>query len=279
MQHLRITTACLIALVTLGLNAQQFSFNMVFQDSLGNTDTLIFGYDPEATWGIDIEFGEENIHGEPIDTTFDVRVSDEIDRHHDTINIYDTFSLKKMIVKEDCDRWPTPIPINIRCDNWPVTAYWDSSLFYTECLEGSVFTSVHPGGWWDVGSASDLWRILLSQKSQVTFSTNIRDYAEQDSIAVFWVAMATKWHLFTSVESLDKKSIQLYPNPTDGNLYYDNKYTSTIDHLEIIDLAGTIHPVPNKSGTIETENLPPGIFLLRAVMSDQSVIIQRFIKQ
>lgn len=252
---------------------------MVFEDSKGNKDSLIFGYDPSASWGVDNEFGEINIHGQIIDTIFDVRVSDELESPIDTIKEYDTCSLKKQIIRKDCDKFPSPIAINIRCNNWPVTAFWDSALFNTECLIGSVLTSTHPGGWWDVGSASDLGRVLLNQKSQVGFTSNIRDYDKQDSIAVFWVAMATKNHLSLEVDLLDQEhGIHIYPNPTTGTIFIDINGPETIQHIELVDTSGKIHSVAETFDSITLDEYESGIYFLKAVMSDQSIVIRKIIK-
>jgi hypothetical protein len=253
---------------------------MIFEDALGNSDTLIFGYDPEATLGIDPMFGEVNIHGLPIDTVFDVRVSDELEPLIDTIKVYDTFSLKKQIIRTDCDKFPTPIRVNIRCKNWPVTAYWDSTLFNTECLEGSVLTSVHPGGWWDVGSASDLWRILLSKKNQVTFTSNIHDYDEQDSISIFWVAMADQRHLLTSTQSkYNENVIQIFPNPTIGEVHFrgDNKYL--INKVEVFDILGVEKEVSYQNNILNVSHLKSGMYFIRVIMSDGSTIINNILKK
>jgi len=56
---------------------QEFSFQMYFQDSAGNKDTLTIGYDVNATDSIDAIFGETNIISTPLSPGLDVRVTNE----------------------------------------------------------------------------------------------------------------------------------------------------------------------------------------------------------
>lgn len=279
MTHTKSSAIFLLFCFTSLASAQEFSFKMVFEDSKGNKDSLIFGYDPSASWGVDTAFGEINIHGQIIDTIFDVRVSDELESPNYTINEYDTYSLKKQIIGKDCDNFPSPIAINFRCTNWPVTASWDSTLFNTECLVGSVLTGAHPGGWWCVFGESDLGRVLLNQKSQVRFTSNIHDYAIQDSIAVFWVAMSTKNHLSLEVDLMDHEhAIHIYPNPTTGTIFIDNRGPKTIHHIELVDTSGKIHSVSETLEVVNLDGYESGIYLLKAFLSDQSIVIRKIIK-
>ncbi|HQD34550.1 MAG TPA: hypothetical protein PKU81_03570, partial [Bacteroidales bacterium] len=55
----------------------EFKFYLAFEDSAGNKDTIWLGYDPSATLGIDILFGEENIKGIPFNEPFEVRISND----------------------------------------------------------------------------------------------------------------------------------------------------------------------------------------------------------
>jgi hypothetical protein len=67
------------ALLILSLNVapQDFSFKMTFIDAVGNTDTIVVGYDTDATDSVDVGFGELNIIDIPWDSLFDVRISNE----------------------------------------------------------------------------------------------------------------------------------------------------------------------------------------------------------
>lgn len=58
------------------MNGQEFIFEMYFEDAIGNKDTLVIGYDINATDSIDSVFGEKNIISVPLDSLFDVRMTD-----------------------------------------------------------------------------------------------------------------------------------------------------------------------------------------------------------
>ena len=59
------------------VTAQEFSFQMYFEDAAGNKDTLTIGYDPNGTDTIDAQFGEANIISTLPDSAFDLRITNE----------------------------------------------------------------------------------------------------------------------------------------------------------------------------------------------------------
>jgi len=88
-----------------------------------------------------------------------------------------------------------------------------------------VFTSVHPGGWWDTRSSSDLWISELNGTNQVTFTSNYtigqfnNNYADinnqNDTIPVFWQAFGDSSLLFLGVKEFKQNEIiSIYPNPS-----------------------------------------------------------------
>lgn len=77
---------------------EEFSFELYFEDALGNKDTVILGYDPNATDVIDITFGEVNILSQPWGSNFDVRIGDRsYETNNGTTNwlTSNTYSIKK----------------------------------------------------------------------------------------------------------------------------------------------------------------------------------------
>ncbi|MCF8417129.1 MAG: hypothetical protein K9G40_12865, partial [Crocinitomicaceae bacterium] len=83
---------------------EEFSFELYFEDALGNKDTLILGYDSNATNGIDPLFGELNMTGQPWDNTFEVRAGNGYLGEPDfplNINNFD-YQTKKQIKFKDC---------------------------------------------------------------------------------------------------------------------------------------------------------------------------------
>jgi hypothetical protein len=208
---------------------QAFSFPIVFEDAIGNKDTLVLGYDVNATDSIDEAFGEINIIGTPLDSLFDIRVSDAFWKGGSA-----TFHTKKQIIPASSCTGSSLITIDFKCVNWPVTASWDNSVFDDTCREGSVLTSVHPGGWWDTGSPSDLWRAELKNKNEVTFTSNVipggfdENYAyinqADDTIPVFWLAFGKAGLLWMDVDEIERsEQLNIFPNPNDGSFFIDNR--------------------------------------------------------
>jgi len=215
----------IITIVTIYFSSfgQQFSFPIYFQDAIGNKDTIILGYDINGTDAIDAIFGEINIISKPIDTALDVRITDEWSRRRNAIDT-GTYHSKKQIIKNNCGTWFSIIGIDIFAKHWPVTASWDSSLFNDTCRNGSVFTSINPGGWWDTGSQSDLGKVVFKNTNHVIFTSNIDHWSipdfgyvnyAGDSIAFFWQAFGDSTAFQpNNINDINKKEIfQIYPNP------------------------------------------------------------------
>ena len=67
---MRIYLIILAVLIGENLYSQEFKFNLFFQDSKGNKDTITLGYDINATDSIDSKLGETNIYKQQIDSIF-----------------------------------------------------------------------------------------------------------------------------------------------------------------------------------------------------------------
>ncbi|PWH85749.1 T9SS type A sorting domain-containing protein [Brumimicrobium oceani] len=245
--------------------AQTFQFQMFFEDAIGNKDTLTIGYDFNGTELIDSSFGEENIIGIPLDSTFDVRISDAFYHFGNA-----TFHTKKQILPNLCaGGWFPIVAIDIKCENWPVVATWDNSLFYNECREGSVFTSINPGGWWDTGSPSDLYRAELTSLNQVTFMSNYDPFWEvnenyayinssNDTIPYFWMAFGDLSLITLGVENISA-DFKLYPNPVKDLLYIDTS-AEFVKEVILVDMVGRRKNVEFKNGSIDLRSFKSGYY-------------------
>lgn len=259
-----------VATLLFGLSkAQTFSFYLYFEDAAGNRDTLQIGYAASATDTIDIAFGEFNILSNPLDSVFDVRMSDA------SINPgrKATYQTKKQILADSCTGWRFPVmQIDIKCQNWPVTASWDSTLFQNACRQGSVFTSMSPGGWWDVfGGASDFNRAFFTQSSSVTFSSNydsskaidgIYAYTNTagDTLAVFWMAFGDSSLITLSLKET-AFSVKIYPNPVKDYLQLDMP-DAEIASVQLFDLTGRYTSLDLKEGMLDLRHVPSGSYVL-----------------
>lgn len=279
--------------------AQNFSFQLNFTDVLGNKDSLVLGYDYTATDTIDTSFGELTIISTPHDTVFDVRVSDVY------TNLFSssspgTFQSKKQIMKQNSDCQFTTIAIEIFAKHWPITATWNNLLFNDTCREGSVFTSVHPGGWWDVGSPSNLYRTELASYNSITFSSNnsgnlnspSTNYdsgayldANNDTISVFWLKFADSTLLTTSInEHLLTNKIDIYPNPTNEKIHINITKDITLQNatVSIMDISGRLvlsDIALEYNNTIPLNHLPQGVYILNIRLNEKTQLFRKIVIQ
>jgi len=258
---------------------------MYFEDAIGNRDSLTIGYDINGTEQIDTAFGEVNIIGTPLDSIFDVRISDAFFNNGNA-----TFHTKKQILPDSCSGWRFPIvSIDIKSKNWPITANWDNSLFSIECSEGSVFTSFHPGGWWDVGGfPSDLNRVDLANENQVTFTSNYNptsgydeNYAyintSNDTIPVFWMAFGDSSLITLGVESASIE-FKSYPNPV-KDLFYIDIPNDFVKDVRLVDMVGRAKIVGFKNGYIDMSSIQPGYYLIIINCNDGKAKNMKILKE
>jgi len=268
---------------SLVLSAQEFSFTLHFEDSVGNTDSLVLGFDEMGTHLIDEAFGEENIIGQPWNDDFEVRVTDQWIQSMGGASIHS----KKQIINRFDDEHSI-VGIDIKTDNWPVKASWEETLF-TEAIEFSVFTSIHPGGWWDTGSPSNLSRKFLSSDGMVAFSNNVHvqgclDNAycylteEEEEVSNFWLAFGNYNYTNTKeVQWPDKVSI--FPNPTSGQVRFKSflgQYTA--DKVKLFDQWGNVLLEKDQVSSLDINHLPPGVYLVVITNSNGQQLAERLVK-
>jgi len=217
----KILLVVFISLVTLGYS-QTFSFKMAFVDGIGNKDTLTFGYDSLATDTIDANFNEINICSVPLNQNFDVRVSNLWDLAVTSL-MQTPFQTKRQILHStNCST--NPLTIEIKCKHWPVTAYWDKAPFNDACKNGTLITSVNPGGWFDTGTNSSLTTVPLNTKDSVTFTSNITigeangffNYLNNsgDTIPAYWFTFSDSTIFTVGLPKININQKGIYPNPT-----------------------------------------------------------------
>ena len=266
---------------------QEFAFELIFKDAIGNADTLIVGYDNSATSGIDTVFGESNIISDPVNSTFDVRFSDVLLNGTYT----PTYQSKKQIVTNECPNWLLSdfgISIDIHSNNYPVTVKWNSTLFADTCRIGTILTDVAPGGWFDTGGT---FRTFLEQKDSIVINFPHYDYINNQSqtIGVMWIAFmdssvfeipfdpiifTTWWLSLIEEDNSISNPLIVYPNPVENNLVV--QYPEETATLEIYDTQGKIIYSQSdfEKSEIDLSFLDMGIYLLR-IRSDNGASVTR----
>lgn len=291
MKQKTIFIAALLFPFVLHMQSQEFSFKMTFFDAVGNIDSIIIGYDPLATDSVDPVFGEHNIIDIPLDSVFDVRITNEWKKRAWYTETGSLYHIKKQIVPSNCDLNTSPISIDIKSIHWPVTASWDSSLFLDDCRKESVFTALNPGLWWDVSTPSDLYYKLMKEISGVTFTTNAGrklyepamdnddSYlnAQNDTIPVFWVATGSMPVKTNNL--LQEGKFLLYPNPGNGGYYIKNVEPLDIEKVIVYDIQGRIIYRAGAANFIDITRKSNGIYFYKMILKDKRILNGMVIKR
>jgi hypothetical protein len=284
-----ITSTLLISLSYVGM-AQQFAFNLSFTDSVGNVDSLTYGYDTLATNGIDPAFGETNIISVPLSSSFNVRFSDVF--LNGTRN--PSHQSKKQIIPNKCPDWLLSdfgASIEIDANNYPITLKWDKNLFKDSCRIGTILTDVHPGGWFDTRGR---FRAFLAEKDSVVINYPYYAYlnAHGKKIGVLWIAfmdssvykipfdpMIFESDPLSIASSIKQsKSIKTYPNPVKNNLFIESD--EIIEVLELLDIQGKVIISQKKitNTTIDMSAQVPGLYLLKTRDSKGNTSVKKLLK-
>jgi hypothetical protein len=232
----------------------------------------VLGYDMTATDTLDGSFGETNIIGTPWNNGLDVRITNEWNNRF-YLSSPGTWHTKKQIEKNNCGSWFTVNGIDIKTNHWPVIVTWDSALFNDICRNGSVFTGIPPGGWWDVGCPSSLYRAELFHEDAETFTTNITsggvntNYAyinsSGDTISMFWQIFADSTLLTASIQEVGTEDqLKVFPDPASDHLNielpatFGKKYS-----VQLISSLGQIISTETDA-EIDLQFLPSGVYFV-----------------
>jgi hypothetical protein len=268
-------------------SGQLFSFKLYFEDAVGHKDSVEIGYDPAATSSIDAAFGETNIIGTPIDTNFDVRISDEWIARYGGGSGPGTFHTKKQIVNYGCTHYEMfRIDLDIHCNNWPVKAKWDKTLFTDTCRSGFI-TSMMPGGWFDTGCPSDLLVRELKLNDSVVFTSQTLsglDYhfnylmAPGDTASVYWVGIGNGILDGSGIKNeAGKEEIRLFPNPTSGTVNIELK--ANFREAFLFGCEGKKIPVILNNNQLDLSRLENGVYIVQCVDQNGNRSSHKIIKQ
>jgi hypothetical protein len=268
--------------------AQEFSFQMYFEDSAGNKDTLTIGYDVNGTDSIDAVFGESNIISTPLSQGLDVRISNEWYNRYRSLE--GTFHTKKQIT-QITEKHGNRICIDIFTQHWPVTATWDSIQFNNSARNGSLFTSINPGGWWDTGSPSDLYRADFKFTERVTFTSNHdagyfnENYAyinnNNDTIPVFWLAFGDSAAFSTGIKRPERQDdIKIYPNPTSNYLTIQSANPNLrIKEFRLFEPLGKEYLLELTDDQVNLNSISEGMYFLRITLQSGQIVMKKIIKK
>jgi hypothetical protein len=295
----------IILFLTLALAAgahaqEEFSFQLYFEDAMGNKDTVTIGYDPAATDSIDPQFGEVNIISQPWGNSLDVRIGDKTYEgppwNFDWLT-QNTYLTKKQILSSvycnSFEKKSSWISIQFDTDYLPIRIKWNGSNFIDDCRsESSLFggtTSLGtdtfhgtPLAWINGDSmVIDLYTNEYHPEEKLgvymynIFFYSIQYYVENlDTIGIiqfyFWGDDGL------GINKLENKSnIQIYPNPFDTHVEVNNLPLDA--ELKITDLNGQIIDIERIGNTLKTEILNGGLYIL-CVKHKENISYYKIIK-
>lgn len=290
MKRIIITTALLAAVFT--VFAQSQIFPIWFEDAAGNKDTLWFGYDLAATAGLDENFDEINLLGQPMDTVLNVFFTDAARSVHDHYFEFErnpTFATKRQIINDRAlIDW---FELGIVAKHWPITIKWPngemkkyiSGLNYTAHLflyswtpPTSVVGDVHTCGNWP----NDF--TLMNDTTEVTVRyDNFCHYSapslSSDSISPFYIMTAN----FTGLEQQVLSPIQIRFDKNTRSIVLDNLPDSESFTLTMYDLMGQclLNSTWASNGSAWNVPLNPemkGVFLVQIDANNAKSNLQTF---
>ena len=278
-QYLKQLILLLMIFTPLTFFGQEFSFSMYFEDAVGNKDTLVLGYDPAASSGINLQFGEENILCEPFIKDLDVRTGIFKGWWMDP----DSFLTKKHIIPKDCNvQFPLAGFIYIYCKNFPLKISWDP-VFIDDCNKYSFITDWEYGLWFDCIYNGVQGPFFMKDSASITFE-HLNFYEGRENLFPYNgvnlnLLYYSLWYLpdFNSIRKIYPKEIAIHPNPVEDILYIQTG-NREFEYAKIRDLTGRII-MTSKKNPVQVSSLQKGVYILEVtIKNSKNVVIQKFNK-
>ncbi len=215
---MRKITLIILTIVAVTSFGQEFSFSLYFEDVIGNKDTLILGYDENATNGLDEIFDEKDFYGEKMDSLFDVYITD-MPIYLSASGLPDTFLMMKKQIEFNNPYLASTIIV--KCKNYPIKLKWDKNSFFNNPFDYSLITDWHPGFWFDCQSPYGGYQgpFFMIEQDSVLFDIPEQGHnyylVNADTVHLFYFSFLNEKSFKRILSVTDTKNINLsvYPNP------------------------------------------------------------------
>lgn len=246
----------------------EFSFDLYFEDALGNRDTITLGYDPLASDSIDVEFGEENTISQPWDSVFEVRITDKMQSVMYGNPQQETFRTKKQIIKNQCQENWVPwnlIYFDVKNVTFPFTISWNEGVFQNDCIIGSMIQNIEVNSWFDIGwfggYLSHAPNPLMYDSLGVNHGLEMK-YLDTDNKPVysFWFMFGDSTRLTLNSPTLGENLPIVIPNPF--NEVFEIQDENELSELKLFDLQGRAVDFERNGKEIRVLNHEQGLLFL-----------------
>lgn len=267
--------------------AQTFSFELHLEDATGAKDTLIFGYDANATDGIDASFQEDNIINQAWSNQFEARITviapNFVIDDGEYMHITEAGQLKKQIKKEDCiDQGVFVHLIQLKNAVYPISITWDSTLFNTPCLSNTIITDWHPGLWFDAILGVDPqfpYEFNMTDSGTFTHTSTYMINNQSDTLGLLYFALASENQIFVGIDELEKTAFNVSPNPSHDLINLNVQGNEVIKSVALFDMNGQLMQVPVQENVIYLYNLSSGIYFLEVQFESGQIETRKVIKE
>lgn len=248
---------------------EEFSFKLYFEDALGNKDTIIIGYDDNATNTIDASFGELDILSQPWRSTMEVRTGELLDNSIGTNagpypEAFTSIShSKKQIIKKDCSQaWSQAYNvfyILLKNVEFPLTIIWDYQEVLNPCTSRNFMTDWYPGCWFDcyvVGTEQEPFDLNNLNTKQLNY-ISIDNVEGVDTTQVLFVSMSN----FTlNTNQLSTEQFTISNNPFEDSFSIHGNITDS--NIQLLDGQGKVIGFEMHDNTIIPLNCEAGVYFL-----------------
>lgn len=249
--------------------SQEFKFQLNLKDASGKMDSLIFGFDSNATDSVDTQFQENNIKSNPYKSIFEARIGNMDYSEHDQYSAdFTSFHSKIQIVEKDCGVRNFPY-ISVICLNevqFPIELTWQQTLFQDSCVNQSLVTDWHPGGWFDAAYGGEQYPVYLKDQNTAIFTHTTHGFIQEngDTTNKLFLTLASDKHKITSIAEVDTKFFVVYPNPANDFITIKSDYpipnnTKVILFNSLGQKVKTIEEIDK----IDLSNLTDGLYFIK----------------
>ncbi|PWH85768.1 hypothetical protein [Brumimicrobium oceani] len=270
----------LFFLMSGGLSGQQtpeFSFEVYFEDAIGNKDTVTVGYDVNATKGIDSVFGEVNLENQSwSQNNFEVFV-----------NAGGSKRSKIQIVKNECstnwqNTWANGISFITNSTNRPIKVSYKKEDIENVCMNTSFFWADAEPTWHLLQSLNDFSGTdplnsfhILDQIYYYDFNKKIEGSDTIYAIHFVFADQIKASELLSVSQTKTNETIQIVPNPFTNGIKIANVEFNT--EVNIKDSKGISIKYERFGDVIYPLNCSKGIYYI-SFLSNNKLFTYKILK-